>query len=73
MRLVLGQRHAQMLFAEDQHPVGDLGPCVEHEPFGIGVRARAPGRDLDLWVPKTCATWPDAPLTARLGACQGVG
>ena len=26
-----------------------------------------------VWVPKTCATWPDAPLTARLGACQGVG
>jgi len=32
--------------AEDQHPVGDLGPGGEHEPFGIGVRARAAGRDL---------------------------
>jgi aromatic-L-amino-acid decarboxylase len=25
--------------AEDQYPVGDLGPGGEHEPFGIGVRA----------------------------------
>jgi hypothetical protein len=40
--------------------------------------------DLNLWVPKTCATWPDAPLTAGCSArhpahaqpvfaCQGVG
>jgi hypothetical protein len=34
-------------FAEDQHPVGDLGPGGEHEPFGAGVRAGASGRDLD--------------------------
>jgi len=33
-------------FTEDQHPVGRHGPGGEHEPFGIGVRARAPGRDL---------------------------
>jgi hypothetical protein len=33
-------------FTEDQHPVGDLRPGGEHEPFGVGVRARAPGRDL---------------------------
>jgi hypothetical protein len=37
-----------------------------------------------LWVPKTCATWPDAPLTAGCSAtrsaharpvlaCQGMG
>jgi hypothetical protein len=26
-----------------------------------------------LWVPKTWATWPDAPQAARPGACQGVG
>jgi hypothetical protein len=43
---VLGQHHPQVPFAEDQHPVGDLGPGGEHEPFGIGVRPRAPGRDL---------------------------
>jgi hypothetical protein len=24
-----------MLFAEDQHPVGDFGPGCEHEPFRI--------------------------------------
>ena len=35
-----------MPLAEDQHPVGDLGPGGEHEPFRIGVRARAPGRNL---------------------------
>jgi hypothetical protein len=35
-----------MPLAEDQHPVGDLGPGREHEPFRIGVRARAPGWDL---------------------------
>jgi hypothetical protein len=32
--------------AEDQHPVGDLGPGGEHEPFRMSIRARAPGRDL---------------------------
>ena len=25
-----------MSFAEDQYPVGDLGPGGEHEPFGVG-------------------------------------
>jgi len=31
-----------MPLAEDQHPVGDLGPGREREPFRIGIRARAP-------------------------------
>jgi len=35
-----------MPLAEDQHPVGDLGPGREHEPLRIGIRARATGRDL---------------------------
>ena len=35
-----------MSLAEDQHPVGHLRPGGEHKPFGIGVRPRAPGRDL---------------------------
>jgi hypothetical protein len=34
-----------MPLAEDQHPVGDLGPGGAHEPFRISIRARAPGRD----------------------------
>jgi hypothetical protein len=34
---VFGQDRPQVSFAEDQHPVGDLGPGGEHEPFGIGV------------------------------------
>src|SRR6266516_2863128 len=36
-----------MPFAEDQHPVGDLGSGGKDEPLGVCVRARAPGRDLD--------------------------
>jgi len=43
---VLGQDAAQVALAEDQHPVGDLGPGGEHEPFRISIRARAPGRGL---------------------------
>jgi len=34
-----------MPLAEDQHPVSDLRPGGEHEPFCISVRAWAPGRD----------------------------
>ena len=32
MSRVVGQDQPQMPFAEDQHPVGDLGPGGEHEP-----------------------------------------
>ena len=46
MDLVLGHHDAQVSFAEDQHPVGNLRPGGEHKPFGIRVRPRAPGRDL---------------------------
>jgi hypothetical protein len=35
-----------MPLAEDQHPVGDLSPGGEHEPFRTGVRAWASGRNL---------------------------
>jgi hypothetical protein len=40
MGLVLGKDAAQVAFAEDEHPVGDLGPGGEHEPLGksIGIR-----------------------------------
>jgi len=31
--LVLGKDAAQVAFAEDEHPIGDLGPGGEHEPF----------------------------------------
>ena len=44
---VLGKHLAQVLFAEDQHPVGDLGPDGQHEPFGEAVRTWTPRRDLD--------------------------
>jgi hypothetical protein len=43
--LVPGEDRPEVSFAGDQHPVGDLGPGGEHEPFGIGVRAGASGRD----------------------------
>jgi hypothetical protein len=46
MGLVLGQDRPQVPLAEDQHPVGDLGPGREHKPFRVGIRARAAGRDL---------------------------
>jgi hypothetical protein len=35
-----------MSFAEDQHPVGDLGPGGEQEPPGIGIRSWISRRDL---------------------------
>ena len=35
-----------MPFAEDEHPVGELCPGGEHEPFRVRVRPRATGRDL---------------------------
>jgi hypothetical protein len=37
MGLVLGQDRSEMPFAEDEHPVGDLCPDGEHEPFRVGV------------------------------------
>jgi hypothetical protein len=46
MGLVLGQDGLQMPMAEDEHLVGDFRPGGEHEPFRIGVRARAARRDL---------------------------
>jgi hypothetical protein len=44
--LVPGHDRPQMSFAEDQHPIGQLRPRGEHEPFRVGVRTRASGRDL---------------------------
>jgi hypothetical protein len=42
---ILSRDRPQMPLAEDQHPVGDLSPGREHEPFRIGTRSRALGRD----------------------------
>ena len=41
------QYPTQVLLAEDQHPVGDLGADGQHEAFGEAVRSRTPRRDLD--------------------------
>ena len=38
-----GEDRPQVPFTEDRHPVGDLGPGGEHEPFGIGVRPGTSG------------------------------
>jgi len=38
--LIVGQDRPQMPLAEDQHPVGDLRPDGEHEPFRIGIGRR---------------------------------
>ncbi len=38
---IVGQDGPQVSFAENQHPVGDLGPGGEHEPFRISIRATA--------------------------------
>jgi hypothetical protein len=45
--LVPGEDVPQMAFAEDQHPVGDLGPGSEHEAFRVGIRLWASRGDLD--------------------------
>ncbi len=44
---VLSQDAAEVAFAEDQHPVGDLGPGGEHESFRVGVRPGSSRRDLE--------------------------
>jgi len=43
---VLGQDAPEVAFAEDQHPVGQLGPGGQHEPLRESVRAGTAGRDL---------------------------
>jgi hypothetical protein len=42
---VLGQDHAQVLFASDEHPVGALGPYRAREALGIGVHPGSLGCD----------------------------
>jgi len=37
---VPGENRPQVPFAEDQHPVGDLGPGGEDEPSGVSVGQR---------------------------------
>ncbi len=44
---VHGKHLPQVPLAEDQHPVGDLGPHGQNEGFGEAVRSWTPRRDLD--------------------------
>jgi hypothetical protein len=46
VRRVLSHDDAKVPFAEDQHPVGRLGPDDGREPFGISVWPWTSGRDL---------------------------
>jgi hypothetical protein len=46
VQLILSQSRPQVPLAEDQHPVGELSPDGENEPLRIGIRLRAPRRDL---------------------------
>jgi hypothetical protein len=43
VRNVDGKHLAQVSLAEDQHPVGDLGPDGQDEAFGEAVRPRLSG------------------------------
>ena len=43
-----------MPLAEDQHPVGDLGPGREHEPFRIGIQGVV-AMIVFRWVVQCCA------------------
>ena len=54
VRGVLCKHFVQVLLAEDQHPVGDLGPDREDEAFGEAVRPRTPRRDLDHLDARIC-------------------
>jgi hypothetical protein len=56
MGLILGQDRLQVPLAEDEHPVSDLGPGGEHEPFGISVRSRAARRDFTTSIPAPDST-----------------
>jgi hypothetical protein len=58
--LVPGQDRPQVPFAEDQHPVGDLGPGGEHESLGVGVGPRRQRRPVQM-----IGSGEPAPLSAR--------
>jgi hypothetical protein len=47
VRGIRGKHPAEVPLAEDQHPVGQLGPHRQHEAFGEAVRLRTTRRDLD--------------------------
>ena len=52
VRGIRGKHIAKVPLAEDQQPVGQLGSHRQHEAFGVAVRSRAPGRDLDHLDPR---------------------
>ena len=59
--LVLGQDRPQVPSAEDEHPVGDLCPGGEYEPFRVTVRARLRGGIFTALMP----AWPGRRRTPR--------
>ena len=65
-----------MLLAEDQHPIRNLRPGGEHEPFRVSVRARAAGRDLyglDTGVGQDCVKRPRLVLALGFDVPAAVG
>jgi hypothetical protein len=57
MGLVLGQDRPQVPFAEDEHPVGDLCPGAEHEPFRVSVADRRMVDALTRWPTLSSSPW----------------
>jgi len=57
-----GEDRPQVPFTKDQHPVGDLVPCGEDEPFGMGVRPGGSGAGSSLL---RCRRWPGQRQTTR--------
>jgi hypothetical protein len=69
--LVLGHPDVQVLFTEDQHPVGHLRPGGEHKPSGISVRPRAPGRIFTASMPALARTASNDPVNCPAGLRSG--
>jgi|CZKW01.1.fsa_nt_gi hypothetical protein len=58
VRLVPGQGDPQVSLAEDQHPVGQLGPGGKHEAFRVGVRGGLRGGIFTVPMPALARTAP---------------
>jgi hypothetical protein len=62
MGLVLGQDRPQVPSAEDEHPVGDLCPGGEHEPFRVAFARGLRGGIFTASMPASARTASDAPV-----------
>jgi len=62
-----------MPLAQDQHPVGNLSPGSEHEPFRVSVRARAARGIFTASIPASPGVRQTIRRIARPGRGQGTG